>query len=45
MRFSKDLVEDIRSRNDIVEFIGTYVNLKRAGFRRIQKRQGCTSQI
>ncbi len=31
MRFSKDLVEDIRSRNDIVEFIGTYVNLKRAG--------------
>ena len=31
MRFSKDLVEDIRQRNDIVEFIGTYVNLKRAG--------------
>ena len=31
MRFSKDLVEDIRSRNDIVELIGTYVNLKRAG--------------
>ena len=31
MRFSKDLVEDIRQRNDIVEFISTYVNLKRAG--------------
>ena len=31
MRFSKDLVEDIRARNDIVELIGTYVNLKRAG--------------
>lgn len=31
MRFSKDLIEDIRSRNDIVELIGMYVNLKRAG--------------
>ncbi len=31
MRFSKDLVEEIRSRNDIVELIGMYVNLKRAG--------------
>ncbi len=31
MRFSKDLIEEIRSRNDIVELIGTYVNLKRAG--------------
>ena len=31
MKFSKDLVEEIRSRNDIVELIGTYVNLKRAG--------------
>ncbi len=31
MRFSKDLVEEIRARNDIVELIGTYVNLKRAG--------------
>ncbi len=31
MRFSKDLVEDIRARNDIVELIGAYVNLKRAG--------------
>ncbi len=31
MRFSKDLVEEIRSRNDIVELIGSYVNLKRAG--------------
>ena len=31
MRFSKELVEDIRARNDVVEFIGSYVNLKRAG--------------
>ncbi|MGM9643880.1 MAG: DNA primase [Eubacteriales bacterium] len=31
MRFSKDLVEEIRARNDIVELIGMYVNLKRAG--------------
>ncbi len=31
MRFSKDLIEDIRQRSDIVEFIGSYVNLKRAG--------------
>jgi len=31
MRFYKDLVEEIRSRNDIVELIGMYVNLKRAG--------------
>ncbi len=31
MKFSKDLVEEIRSRNDIVELIGSYVNLKRAG--------------
>ena len=33
MRFSKELVEEIRLRNDIVELIGTYVNLKRAGSR------------
>ena len=31
MKFSRDLVEEIRTRNDIVELIGTYVNLKRAG--------------
>ena len=31
MKFSKELVEDIRARNDVVEFIGSYVNLKRAG--------------
>ena len=31
MRFSKELVEDIRARNDVVEFVGSYVNLKRAG--------------
>ncbi len=31
MKFSKDLVEEIRARNDIVELIGMYVNLKRAG--------------
>ncbi len=28
---SKELIEEIRGRNDIVELIGTYVNLKRAG--------------
>ena len=33
MRFSRELVEEIRLRNDIVELIGTYVNLKRAGSR------------
>ena len=33
MRFSKELVEEIRLRNDIAELIGTYVNLKRAGSR------------
>ena len=31
MKFSKGLVEEIRARNDIVELIGMYVNLKRAG--------------
>ena len=31
MRFPRELVEEIRSRNDIVELIGSYVNLKRAG--------------
>ncbi|MBQ8409556.1 MAG: DNA primase [Clostridia bacterium] len=31
MMISKELVEEIRSRNDIVELIGSYVNLKRAG--------------
>ena len=33
MKFSRELVEEIRLRNDIVELIGTYVNLKRAGSR------------
>lgn len=28
---TRELVEEIRSRNDIVELIGSYVNLKRAG--------------
>jgi DNA primase len=28
---SREIIEEIRSRNDIVELIGTYVNLKRAG--------------
>ncbi len=31
MRIPKELVEDIRARNDIVELISSYVNLKRAG--------------
>ena len=31
MMISKEIVEEIRSRNDIVELIGAYVNLKRAG--------------
>ena len=31
MMISKELIEEIRSRNDIVELIGSYVNLKRAG--------------
>lgn len=31
MRFTRELVEDIRQRNEIVEFISTYVNLKREG--------------
>ena len=31
MLISKDIIEEIRSRNDIVELIGSYVNLKRAG--------------
>ena len=31
MRVPRELVEEIRSRNDIVELIGSYVNLKRAG--------------
>lgn len=31
MMISKEMVEEIRARNDIVELIGSYVNLKRAG--------------
>ena len=31
MLISKDVVEEIRSRNDVVELIGSYVTLKRAG--------------
>ena len=31
MMISREIIEEIRSRNDIVELIGTYVNLKRAG--------------
>jgi len=31
MLISKEVVEEIRARNDIVELIGSYVNLKRAG--------------
>ena len=30
-RVSREIIEEIRSRNDIVELIGSYVNLKRAG--------------
>ena len=31
MMISREIIEEIRSRNDIVELIGSYVNLKRAG--------------
>lgn len=31
MMISREVIEEIRSRNDIVELIGSYVNLKRAG--------------
>lgn len=30
-RVSREVIEEIRGRNDIVELIGSYVNLKRAG--------------
>ena len=30
-RISREIIEEIRARNDIVELIGSYVNLKRAG--------------
>ena len=31
MMISREVIEEIRQRNDIVELIGSYVNLKRAG--------------
>lgn len=31
MRYSEDLIEEVRSRTDIVDLIGGYVTLKRAG--------------
>lgn len=31
MMISREIIEEIRTRNDIVELIGSYVNLKRAG--------------
>ena len=31
MMISREMIEEIRQRNDIVELIGSYVNLKRAG--------------
>ncbi|MDO4805311.1 MAG: DNA primase [Lachnospiraceae bacterium] len=31
MRYSDDLIEEVRSRNDIVDLIGGYVHLKRTG--------------
>ncbi|WP_026495319.1 DNA primase [Butyrivibrio sp. WCD3002] len=31
MRYTDDIIEEVRSRNDIVDVIGQYVSLKRAG--------------
>ena len=31
MYYSDDIIEEVRSRNDIVDVISTYVNLKRKG--------------
>lgn len=31
MRYSEDLIEEVRSRNNIVDVIGEYVKLKRTG--------------
>ncbi|WP_026510479.1 MULTISPECIES: DNA primase [unclassified Butyrivibrio] len=31
MRYSDEIIEEVRSRNDIVDVIGQYVNLKRTG--------------
>ena len=31
MYYSEDFVEEVRQRNDIVDIISSYVNLKRSG--------------
>ena len=41
MRYPDEIIEEVREKNDIVDVIGEYVKLKRAG----TKRKGITSGI